>query len=125
MTRRPKIPLTPAEHAVIRLWTLRILGVWVTVVAVTLSLSLLGADRSDRARAEGRTLNRECAREDAKAVAWIDEQAQRRIIPSPLLAEAALRVLQARNACLHGRVAAALEAYEAALRSAPPDLAGR
>jgi hypothetical protein len=42
-----------------------------------------------------------------------------------LLAEAALRVLQARNACLHGRVVVALEAYEAAVRFAGPTLSGR
>jgi hypothetical protein len=73
----------------------------------------------DFARAQ-RTLSGECARADVKAGAWVDEQARQRTIPPPLLAEAALRVLQARNACLHGRVAAALEAYEQALRLADP-----
>jgi hypothetical protein len=70
------------------------------------------------ARAESRVPNRECARQDRQAVAWIDAQVQQRTIPSPLLGEVALRVLQARNACLHGRVDVALQAYAAALRSA-------
>jgi N-dimethylarginine dimethylaminohydrolase len=70
------------------------------------------------ARAESRVLAGECARQDMKAVAWIDQQLQQRSMPPVLLAEAALRVLQARNTCLHGRVAVALQAYAAALRSA-------
>jgi hypothetical protein len=121
MRQRPE--LTPDERAAIRRWTRCILGAWIVVVAATLSLSLFGPDRSDPARAEARTLSGECAQEDTKAVAWIDEQVQRRVIPPALLAEAALRVLQARNACLHGRVASALEAYGSALRFADPDRA--
>jgi len=76
------------------------------------------------ARAESRALNGQCARADVAAVAWIDAQVQRRSMPPPLLAEAALRVLQARNACMHGRVSGALEAYQEALRFAAPIVAG-
>jgi hypothetical protein len=118
MRQRPSP--TGDERAAIRRWMRRIFAVWIVVVAATLSLSLPGPVRSAPARAEARTLNGECAREDVKAAAWIDDQVQRRVIPPALLAEAALRVLQARNTCQHGRVAAALQAYEAALRFADP-----
>jgi hypothetical protein len=50
MMRRPTIRLTPDEHAAVGRWTRRILGAWVAVVAATLSLSLLGSDRSGRAQ---------------------------------------------------------------------------
>jgi hypothetical protein len=112
--------LAPEERAVVRRWTRRVLGVWVAIVVATLWLPMSWHDRTQPARAEARTLSAECAREDVKAVAWIDEQTQQRIIAPPLLAEAALRVLQARNTCLHGRVAVALVAYESALRFADP-----
>jgi hypothetical protein len=95
-----------------------------TVGLIACGLLVIAGIAHEPARAESRVLNGECARQDVNAVAWIDAQVQRRSIPPVLLAEAALRVLQARNACMHGRVAAALEAYEAASRSAP-DLAGR
>jgi hypothetical protein len=112
--------LAPEERVVVRRWTRRTLGAWIAIVIATLSLSMFGHDRAHLARAEARTLSAECAREDVKAVAWIDEQTQQRTIAPPLLAEAALRVLRARNTCLHGRVAVALEAYESALRFADP-----
>ena len=91
---------------------------------ITGGLLALAGIAHEPARAESRVIAGECARQDVKAVAWIDAQVQRRSIPPALLAEAALRVLQARNACMHGRVAAALEAYESALRFAAPIVAG-
>jgi hypothetical protein len=48
--RRPKIPLTPDEQAVIRRWSRCILGAWVVVVVATLSLSMFGPDRVWRTR---------------------------------------------------------------------------
>ena len=51
MMRRPKLQLNAAERASVRRWTRRILGAWVTVVIVTLSLSLLGSERPEPARA--------------------------------------------------------------------------
>jgi hypothetical protein len=95
------------------------------VCLVTCGLLAIALVSHHPARAERRALNGECAWQDAKAVAWIDQQVQQRSIPPVLLAEAALRVLQARNTCMHGRVAVALEAYEAAFRFAAPTLSGR
>jgi hypothetical protein len=48
--RRPNISLTADEQAVVRRWTRQMLGAWIAVVAATVSLSLVGADRSSRAR---------------------------------------------------------------------------
>jgi len=69
---------------------------------------------SHSACADNRTLRRECADHDAKAAAWIEAEAARGTIPPPLLAEAAFRILAACNACAHGRVADAIEAYAGA-----------
>jgi hypothetical protein len=41
-----QISLTPDEQAVVRRWTRRILGAWIAVVVATLSLSLLGPERT-------------------------------------------------------------------------------
>jgi len=52
MMRRPTIPLTPAEHAVLGRWTRCMLATWAVVVVATLSLSMLGSGRAPAPMAE-------------------------------------------------------------------------
>jgi hypothetical protein len=64
---------------------------------------------------EARGFPRECALIDLAAVAWVEEQAQKREMAPALLAEAAFTILRARNACAYGIVAEALGLYEGAM----------
>jgi hypothetical protein len=64
---------------------------------------------------DARGLPRECALIDLAAVAWVEEQAEKREMAPALLAEAAFAVLRARNVCASGKVAEALDLYEGAM----------
>jgi hypothetical protein len=57
----------------------------------------------------------QCALRDAAAAEWIEQQANTKAMPPPLLAEAAFTVLRARNACMHGKTAEALTLYDSVL----------
>jgi hypothetical protein len=48
----------------------------------------------------------------AAAVAWIDQQANEPGASELVLTERALVALRARNACMHGQIARALELYD-------------
>jgi hypothetical protein len=85
-------------------------GPQVRCLLAVIGMCLLG----HAACAESRTLRRECAEHDINAVAWFEAQAARGTVPPPILAEAAFRIMAARNACAHGRVADAIEGYAGA-----------
>ena len=85
------------------------------------SLALTGAAivcaAANTAIAKEDAFTRECALRDAAAVTWIEAQGNANAMPPALLAEATFTVLRARNACMHGKVAEALELYESAVSS--------
>lgn len=70
------------------------------------------------AMAKNDSFARECAVLDLAAIAWIEEQADTKAMPSALLAEAAFTALRARNVCMQGKVAEALALYDSVLTPA-------
>ena len=60
-----------------------------------------------------------CAKPDLEAVIFIEERGAANELPSETLGKAGLQLLDARNACLSGRIAEAVALYDGILRIEP------
>jgi hypothetical protein len=111
---RPNIQLTSDDCATIARWRLLVFA----VVLSTFAGLLVAGRLADPAVAQANVYQTHCAARHAAAVAWIEQQASEPLASELVLAERALVALRARNACLHGQVARALQLYEIVLSDA-------
>ena len=111
---RPNAQITSEDRATIARWRLAASGVVLSAFACFLVVGTL----ADPAEAQANAYQTHCAARHSAAVAWIEQQASAPGASELVLAERALVALRARNACLHGQVARALELYETILSDA-------
>ena len=105
---RPDVQLMSEDHATIARWRLVACG-----VALSAFAGLLVAGRFfGPAIAQSNVYQTHCAARHSAAVAWIDQLASKPSASELILAERALVALRARNACMHGQIARALDLYE-------------
>jgi hypothetical protein len=111
---RPDIQFTSEDRATIARWRLVACGIVLTAFAGLLVAGKL----SGSATAKANLHQTQCAARHAAAVAWIDQRASQPSASELVLAERALVALRARNACMHGQIARALELYDTILSDA-------
>src|SRR4051812_8408281 len=102
---RLNVEITAEDRATIARWRLVSLGV---VLCAFAGLLVIGRF-ADPATAQANADQTHCAARHSAAVAWIEQQASEPGASELVLAERALVVLRARNACRHGQIARALE----------------